>query len=345
MSLSTFIANTFGRWTTSGTPPVVTRDSKFPDVADAPLDSRRLIRDRRYSHVLSKYCDLDFDEVSTECAWRALQHEMAYVPSGSVRILQDTVIDQDRRYSLSEYAGDPIPVESFYIDRDCITNADYARFVKAGGYDKPQLWPEDTLPWVLQFVDRTGHTGPRFWEGGSPPEDQLDHPVVGICWYEASAYARWAGKRLPTGAEWQRAGTWPKSHSGDGTEQRYPWGNAFEPSKANLWKNDFCEPIPVDALLQGSTPNGVRQLIGNVWEWLDARYSPAAEGDVKILLEEVMAEVRGGAFDTYFASQATCQFRTGQPILHRATNVGFRCCVSTQDLVSPTPPNNVEDEE
>lgn len=343
MSLSTFISNTFGRW--AGITPTVSRDSRFPDVAEAPLDSRRLIRDRRYSHVLSRSADLEFDEVSIQCAWRALEHEMAYVPSGSVRVMHDTVIDRGRGYRLSESAGGQVSVESFFLDRDCITNADYARFVKAGGYDKPQLWPEDTLPWVLQFVDRAGNTGPKFWTDGEPPVDKLDHPVVGICWYEASAYARWVGKRLPTSAEWQRAGTWPKSHSGEGTEQRYPWGNAFEPSKANIWKNDLCEPIPVDALPEGSTPNGVRQLIGNVWEWLDARYCPASEGEVKVLLEETMAEVRGGAFDTYFASQATCQFRTGQPILNRAANVGFRCCVSTNDLQSPITREVTEDEE
>ncbi len=333
------------KWAGGGATQVVTRESKFPDATEAPLDSRRLIRDRRYCHVLSKHIELEFDDVSIACAWKALQHEMAYVPSGTVRVMHDAVIDQGRGYELSTYAGAPVPVEAFYIDRDCITNADFARFVKAGGYDKPQFWPQDTLPWVLQFVDRTGNTGPKFWTDGRPPEDKLDHPVVGICWYEASAYARWAGKRLPTSAEWQRAGTWPKSHSGEGAEQRYPWGNAFERRKANLWRNDHCQTIPVDALVEGSTPNGVRQLIGNVWEWLDARYCPASEGEVRVVLEEAMAEIRGGAFDTYFASQATCQFYTGQIVLNRPANVGFRCCISMNNLQSPKNKEIAEDAE
>lgn len=345
MTFPAIVGSAFARWAGREATSVLTRDSRFPDVAEAPLDSRRLIRNRRYCHVLSKHCDLEFDDVSLECAWRALQHEMAYVPRGTVRLKHDVVIEEDRRYRLTQSAGKPVQVEAYYLDRDCITNADYARFVQSGGYDEPQYWPQDTLPWVLQFVDRTGHVGPSLWTSGKAPGDKLDHPVVGICWYEASAYARWAGKRLPTSAEWQRAGTWPQIRTGGASEQRYPWGNAFDRAKANLWKHNRCGTVPVDALSGGNTPNGVRQLIGNVWEWLDARFSSASEGEVKVILEETLAEVRGGAFDTYFASQANCQFRTGQPILNRPANVGFRCCVSATDLLSPTTKNVVEDNE
>ncbi|MEM7560665.1 MAG: SUMF1/EgtB/PvdO family nonheme iron enzyme, partial [Planctomycetota bacterium] len=173
--------------------------------------------------------------------------------------------------------------------------------------------------------------GPRFWANSQPPADRMDHPVVGICWYEASAYASWAGKRLPSSEQWQRAGTWP-SGSSESAEQRYTWGNAFDPTKANLWQNDFSDTLPVDDMPEGATPNGVRQLVGNVWEWVDAQYCPASECEVRIVLDELLAEVRGGAFDTYFASQATCQFRSGNPVYHRAANVGFRCCVSADQI-------------
>ncbi|MCA9160397.1 MAG: SUMF1/EgtB/PvdO family nonheme iron enzyme, partial [Planctomycetales bacterium] len=105
---------------------------------------------------------------------------------------------------------------------------------------------------------------------------------------------------------------------------------------ANIWSHERCDTIVVNALDEANTPNGVRQLIGNVWEWIDTQYHPASEGSVKVILPEAMAEVRGGAFDTYFASQASCQFRTGQPILDRPNNVGFRCCVSPNELHSPT---------
>ena len=335
MSLTTMVSSTFGKWTSRQTAQVVTRDSTFPDVSEAPLDSRRLIRDRRYCQILAKHGELEFDELSIQCAWRALLHEMASVPGGSVRLRVDELVEEDRRYYLRPTACREVAVDSFFIDRDCITNADFARFVQAGGYELPQYWPQDVLPLVLQFVDRTGHTGPRFWSDGKPLVDKAEHPVVGICWYEANAFARWIGKRLPTGAEWQRAGTWPQCHGG-GSEQRYPWGNAFERSHANIWSHERCDTIVVNALDEGNTPNGVRQLIGNVWEWIDTQYHPAREGSVKVILPEAMAEVRGGAFDTYFASQASCQFRTGQPILDRPNNVGFRCCVSPNELHSPT---------
>jgi gamma-glutamyl hercynylcysteine S-oxide synthase len=336
MSFATMVSSVFGKWTGRELKLAVTRDSKFPAVSEAPIDSRRLIRNRRYCLVLSKHGDLEFDDVSMQCAWRAFQHEMAFVPGGSVRLMVDVLIEEDRRYCLSQSAGKPMLVDSFYFDRDCVTNADYARFVQAGGYDSPHFWPQDILPFVLQFVDGNGNSGPRFWLDGKPPADKLDHPVVGICWYEANAYARWAGKRLPTTAEWQRAGTWSHCHAGGGAEQRYPWGNAFEHSRANIWTHNRRDTVPVDALVDGNNPNGIRQLIGNVWEWVDTQYTPANEGTVKVMLSEAMAEVRGGAFDTYFASQASCQFRTGQPIFSRPSNVGFRCCVSAHDVTSPS---------
>jgi iron(II)-dependent oxidoreductase len=229
-------------------------------------------------------------------------------------------------------AGEPTTVEPVYLDRDCVTNADYAKFVKAGGYENSHFWPEGVLANVLQFVDNTGNPGPKHWSGGQPPRELIDHPVVGISWYEANAYATWAGKRLPTSEEWQRAGTWPKSGGGSATELRYPWGNGFDPFKANTWACGAHRTFPVDGFADGNTPNGIRQLIGNVWEWVDAEFQPPAQEGASVHLAEKMAEVRGGAFDTYFHSQATCQFRTGQPLLFRGANVGFRCCISESAL-------------
>ncbi len=335
MSWTSFISNSFGRWGGDASPAVITREDDFPDVSDAPLDSRRLIRDRRYCQVLAKQVEVGFDDVSVECAWRGLHHEMALVPAGTVSLMHETVVDRGNGFALSADDREYVNVDSFYLDRHCTSNADYLKFIKAGGYENVDLWPQDILPWVLQFVDTTGATGPRFWADGQPPEGKLDHPVVGVCWYEANAYARWSGKRLPTTAEWQRAGTWSNGQAAEGFEQRYPWGNGFKASRANLWRYDHCRTIPVHELEEGSTPNGVCQLIGNVWEWVDAAFSPAAGSDVQVILKEAMAEVRGGAFDTYFPSHATCQFRSGQPILNRPENVGFRCCASLDDLRDP----------
>lgn len=306
---------------------------RFPDITEAPPDTRRLIRNRRYCYVLSTANAISLDPVSLRCGWIAMQHEMAIVPGGEVRCVQDVYYSSNSGIQSSSLADRPISVESFYIDRDCVTNFDFAKFVEDGGYGNADFWPESVLPNVLQFVDTTGQSGPKFWENGKPSPNKLNHPVVGVSWYEANAYATWAGKRLPSSAEWQRAGTWPQSHHGDGIEWRYPWGNAFDPARANLWASGHDSTVSVNSFVGGSTPNGVRQLIGNVWEWGDTQFFPQCDDGVSVLMDQTMAEIRGGAFDTYFPTQACCQFRSGQTLLFRGENVGFRCCVSGSELV------------
>lgn len=318
------------------------RGSGQIDLTSLPPDARRLIRDRRYCRILPASGEMPYDEASIACAWQAVEREMAMVPSGVVRLSIDSVSSDNAGLELAPHRSEPIKVESLYLDRDCVTHADFAKFVDAGGYGNPHYWPAEVLPNVLQFTDCTGHPGPKFWTNGRPPSDRLDHPVVGVCWYEANAFSSWAGKRLPTAEEWQRAGTWHQGHSVDGSEQRYPWGNSFDPSKANLWAKGTGGTVPVHAFASGCTPNGVRQLVGNVWEWVNSTFSPEAGEQAIAMLEQTMAEIRGGAFDTYFHSQATCQFRTGQPLLFRGSNVGFRCCVRASAMPSPTDPSDCE---
>ena len=312
-----------------------TQTGQCPDVSDAPPDTRRLIRNRRYCLVLSNDSDMPFDEVSIAFAWQGVDHDMALVPGGEVCLVSDTAIATPGGFELVTSLDELITVESLYLDRDCVTNADFARFVQADGYSNPQILARGSLAKRVAVRDGSGHPGPKYWSNGNPPPDKLDHPVVGICWYEANAYASWVGKRLPSTEEWQRAGTWPKGNGGNASELRYPWGNAFDPSKANTWASRRGCLAAVDAFDAGNTPNGIRQLIGNVWEWVDAQFCPSAEEGVSVLLDDTMAEIRGGAFDTYFHSQATCQFRTGQPLLFRGPNVGFRCCISESALPAP----------
>lgn len=326
LSLATIISDAVGVWTHRGAQRSTAQALNF-SLGDVPPDVRRLIRNRRYCRVLLAVEAMPFDAASIASAWQAVAQQMAIVPSGSVRLSVDTVVSDSAGVELANSRGESMHVESIYLDRECVTNADFAKFVEASGYSNPQYWPEEVLPNVLRFTDRTGMPGPRFWTKGSPPVDKLDHPVVGVCWYEANAYAMWVGKRLPSSDEWQRAGTWPQGSTADGNEQRYPWGNAFDPSKANLWASGTGDTVPVTAFPTGNTPNGVRQLVGNVWEWVNSSFSPQPGADAVVLLDQTMAEIRGGAFDTYFHSQATCQFRTGQPLLFRGANIGFRCCV------------------
>jgi iron(II)-dependent oxidoreductase len=265
---------------------------------------------------------------------------MALTPAGDVPLTVCYPVATQSGFDFAADSSAPVPVEAFYIDRFAVTNAEYAEFINDGGYSSVELWPSEILAQVLQFVDQTGQSGPRGWSHGRPPEGKADHPVVGICWYEAKAYARWAGKRLPTPAQWQQAGCWRTNESGHGKMLRYPWGNAFDPVKANIWSSGHRGTVPVDAYRQGCTPNGIYQLVGNVWEWVDADFEIRAGSEgIRVAMEQPMAEIRGGAFDTYFDAQATCQFRSGQIALHRTANVGFRCCVAVELLRVPPDPS------
>jgi iron(II)-dependent oxidoreductase len=273
-------------------------------------------------------------------AWREFEANMALVPGGATWLAQ-----MPTAYHDADTANTSIPMEvaSYYLDRCAVTNAQYREFVVAGGYNNDELWLPEVLPHALDLVDQTGRPGPRYWSHGSPPKGKLNHPVVGVSWYEATAFAQWQCKRLPTPAEWQRAGCWSLA-SGSGVESKYPWGNTFDPSRANLWQNGAGDTVPVDSYLEGSTRNGVYQLVGNVWEWTTGHFDGAGnEGDSQFLFDQTMAEIRGGAFDTYFPTQASCRYRSGQPLLYRGANVGFRCCITAAELPRlPDPSELVE---
>lgn len=106
----------------------------------------------------------------------------------------------------------------------------------------------------------------------------------------------------------------------------------MDPERCNLWVSDVHGTVPVDRYESGAAPNGVLQLIGNVWEWCSSDYEVVDECGRMVVGDMLLKEIRGGAFDTYFPSQATSAFRTGLPSLIRAHNVGFRCIV---DLSNP----------
>jgi len=157
-----------------------------------------------------------------------------------------------------------------------------------------------------------------------------EHPVVGISWYEAQAYALWAGQRLPTEPEWQMAASWHINSSTD-MMRRFPWGDAMDKVKCNIWCSRITTPVPVDKYPNGAAPNHVLQLMGNVWEWTDSEFSVVDDRGNPIVGEMPMHAIRGGAFDTYFELQATSDFRTGQIALARSHNTGFRCAMNLND--------------
>jgi iron(II)-dependent oxidoreductase len=280
----------------------------------------RLIGADRYTFVLLKEAIDEIDESEASGARKVLCRQMALVPFGNVPVV------------LSDHSCVTTEVEAFYLDRYAVTNGQFQKFVEDGGYDTLEIWPPKIWPSVVRFTDRTGQPGPRDWANQTFPARQADHPVVGVCWYEAAAYARWVGKRLPTAAEWQKAGGWPDQLSGGGCN-RYPWGDLFEPARANLAPAQIGGTVPVSALPAGATPNGIYQMTGNVWEWLeDPLEAVPCDPNHNFVPWKPMRRIVGGAFNTYFANEATCHFITGQGELDRRDNIGFRCAVSSKAL-------------
>lgn len=263
-------------------------------------------------------------------AWLSLEKDMAFVPAP----------DLGNAETQTQGDAEAPQVSSIYLDRFAVTNEDFARFVADDGYSQTELWPQSIWPNLLQFVDSTGQSAPRFWSHGQPPKGKQQHPVVGVNWFEARAYARWCGKRLPTATEWEHAASWCGGRDGRTQQSRYPWGDTFVPDRANTWTGGPGETVSVEEFSAGCTPNGVYQLVGNVWEWVATQfeYIPKESG-LRVAFEEPMVEIRGGAFDTYFETQATCQFRTGQPFMYRGLNLGFRCCAPADQLTDPPPPS------
>ena len=155
----------------------------------------------------------------------------------------------------------------FEIDRLPVTNGDYAQFVDEGGYARPELWRDDGWSWRVG----SGAERPLYWarDGSERRFDRVadvdpSRPVMHVSWYEADAFARWAGKRLPTEPEWERAAAWDADarHA-----RRQPWGE--DPPTHELANLDQTAvgPAPAGAYPGGASPCGALGMVGDAWEW------------------------------------------------------------------------------
>jgi gamma-glutamyl hercynylcysteine S-oxide synthase len=160
-----------------------------------------------------------------------------------------------------------LELPAFEIDRIAVTNRAYREFVEAGGYQRRELWSDPGWEWRRE----SGAQRPLYWtdDGRERSFDRIepladDLPVMHVSWYEADAYARWAGKRLPSEAEWEKAASWDEAA---GTKLRYPWGDeAPSQRQSNLDQMAFG-PGPAAARPAGASPYGVLGMIGDAWEW------------------------------------------------------------------------------
>jgi iron(II)-dependent oxidoreductase len=320
------------------------------DADDPAVLVENMVLQGRFALLLRPQIAGNLSEAHFQEVLGTLTETMSLVPDGEVVIgrVEESLIDE---YGLDQsdpsLQGRVVRVDKFFLDRFAVTNRQYYEFVSAGGYQQPAYWDPAILPAVLDFVDLTGTPGPRFWRHGCFDPALEDHPVVGVSWYEAAAYARWIGKRLPTDAEWVKAGAWPMSVTAGSprSQRRYPWGDTMDRRKANLWNAECRGTVAVTDCGEGVSVGGVYQLIGNVWEWTRGNFDPPGTADGKWLIDTPLRSIRGGAFDTYFDGQATCQFASGESPVARKHNIGFRCAVGVCDLVltRPTAAEPVED--
>lgn len=325
--------------------PATSRQPVDPGDTDGLVG--QMLAQERFALLLRPKIAANLSGAHLRRAQEALEQNMALVPDGEVVLGRIDEALQDGKLNEEEIAaaqGRLIQVERFFLDRFPVTNQQFYAFVADGGYEQMAFWDESIWPAVLDLVDRTGMPGPRYWQDGCFRPAEKDHPVVGVSWYEASAYARWVGKRLPTDAEWVKAGSWPVPLSSTTRlQRRYPWGDTMDRNRANLWNPRRARSVPVNQYAEGVSVGGVYQLIGNVWEWTSGNFRAGDHLAGKLELPTPMKSIRGGAFDTYFDNQATCQFQSGENPLGRRHNIGFRCAVGVCDLVLTRQPPSVEE--
>jgi iron(II)-dependent oxidoreductase len=304
--------------------------------ADTTALVEQMLAQGRYSLLLRPQLAPNQGQDQLREALKRLETKTSFVPKGQLCIGLAGKESDDITSDELEFDGarEVVEVDEFRLDRYAVSNRDYYHFVACGGYSQASLWEPQVWPAVVDFVDRTGSPGPRFWSHGKYLPGEEDLPVVGVSWYEASAYARWIGKRLPTDPEWEKAGAWPVALAETVLlQRRYPWGDAMERERTNLW-GAGGKLVAVNKYENGASAGGVHQLIGNVWEWTSGDFCNGAYHRRGIVLTTPMKSIRGGAYDTYFDNQATCQFQSGENPVHRKHNIGFRCAVSICDLAA-----------
>ena len=236
----------------------------------------------------------------------------------------------------NERPAHQVELRPFWLDTTAVTNGAYAEFVADGGYDDPRWWSPDG--WA--FRRQAGLEHPQFWaaDGAWWSRDRFgwieplpaDQPVQHVAWHEADAFARWAGKRLPTEAEWEFAASW----SPEERKRRWPWGDTDPtPGHAALWYGPRSPygPSPVTAHPRGANPWGVLGLVGGVWEWTSSDFvgHPGFESWPYREYSEVFfgpryKVLRGGSWAVH-PSALRATFRNWDYPIRRQIFAGFRC--------------------
>jgi len=311
---------------------------------------------------------------------------MAWIPSGEFSMGSDLPGGQANEKPVVK-----VEVEGFWIDEHDVTNAEFRKFVEATGYkttaEQPESWeelkkqvppgtpkpPDEMLqPGSLVFTPASGPVDLRDmsgwwrwtpganWQHPEGPDSNLDgrdqHPVVQVSWYDAVAYAKWAGKRLPTEAEWEYAAR------GGLEGKRFVWGNEFRPGgkyMANTWTGEFPYKNTKEDGFAGTSPvksfppngYGLYDMAGNVWQWtadiyradMHARISEnmccsssttVSFDPTRLVVDAEERVTKGGSF---LCSASYCESyrpaaRRGTPPDTGTSHIGFRCAKSAEEV-------------
>jgi len=209
---------------------------------------------------------------------------------GMVRVSGDSyTVGSD---SVDGHPERSVEVDAFYMDRQEVTNRKYAA-----------------------FLEQTDHRAPLAWEGRTPPAGEGNHPVTGVSFRDARAYAKWAGKRLPTEVEWEVAAR------GAGA-RLYPWGASADGLPANTVENGEKDTIPVSNMSEGATPDGFQHMVGNVAEWTTTKGQSGDGGTYRI--------VKGGSF-LYPLEKSRPANRLLRRPQARLLGIGFRCVLDAPE--------------
>ena len=214
-------------------------------------------------------------------------------PIGSTKVRHPTdgslMVKIDGSVYQAGPSNEPVWVSAYYIDVHPVSNAEYSRFIAA-----------------------TGREAPRHWEDGTFPEGRADHPVIYVTWKDATAYADWAGKELPTSQQWEKAARGTRGNV-------YPWGDQPTPAKCNVRENGVGDTTAVDCYQSGVSPYGVYDMCGNIWEWCSTPTRPGRH------------ELKGGAWTSPFDRATPSSFNDAAETMCD-DDTGFRCAAMTEAL-------------
>ncbi len=252
-------------------------------------------------------------EPSTTAKVTVLPAGMMLINGGEFKLGRDDGSDLDQ-------PSHAMTVKPFYIDTTEVTNATYKK-----------------------FIEETKHAAPPLWKGGTFPAGQENYPVTDVTWDDATAYAKWAGKRLPTEEEWEFAAR--------GTDGRlYPWGETYKPGAANINDDtaattDEVKTQPVGSYSEGQSPFGLFDLTGNAFEWTSSALKAYPGGKLPPESEtyQNLKVIRGGSWRSE-PKQASATYRRGWPATRKDwpeglapdkidyTAIGFRCAQDVPQL-------------